>query len=200
MTISRFCLRSASPRSVSAVLRPCPWRRPRLPRPCGIDERFRAQLDEALKPFAVGTIRATISSKGSKGNVNVTLSAMAACSASRLAGLSLRPRCGGVAARRRGGAARFAEPLAPYCAPRRLHDAGVGAEIADVGDLVTEPVSMTLRSARALRLTARGRPMIQRRPRYPRPSAREQLCSGMIFLDRTKCDPVCRYNVCALPA
>jgi hypothetical protein len=44
------------------------------------------------------------------------------------------------------------------------------------------------------------RPMIQRRPRYPRPSSREQLCSGMIFLDRTKCDPVCQYNVRALPA
>jgi hypothetical protein len=28
----------------------------------------------------------------------------------------------------------------------------------------------------------------------------KQTCSGMIFLDRTKCDPVCQYNVRALPA
>ena len=66
VTISRFCLRSASRRSVSAVFRPCSWRRPRLTRPCDIGERCRAELDEALEPFAVGTIRATIFSKGSK--------------------------------------------------------------------------------------------------------------------------------------
>ena len=72
------------------------------------------RIATVLEPFAVGTIRATISSKVSKGHGRLTLSAMAACSALRLASLSLRPRYGGVAAMHRGGAARPS-----CCTPRR---------------------------------------------------------------------------------